>query len=662
MPRTSIPPLAFRQVHLDFHTSPLIPDVGRDFDAKAFARTMRQAHVNSVTVFAKCHHGQLYFKTNHPARHPALSPKLDLLRQQVNALHAEGIRAPIYISVQCDEYAANVHPEWVATRPDTGQVKWGNAAFAAGWQILDMSSPYQEYLAEQAEEILGKFDPVDGIFFDMCWDQPSCSKWAVAGMKNAGLEPESEEDRKAYANQVSQAYMARFYKMVKRANPAATVYFNGRPMHALPADSRWQTQVEIEALPTGGWGYMYFAKNVRVARNFDRPYLGMTARFHKSWADFGGLKPYAGLEYETSQMMAHGARCSIGDQLPPRGVLDPAAYELIGRAYQRVEEREPWLADARPVTQIGLFNLPAAFSTQGSISGTDEGAVRMLTQLRHQFDVVSPESDLRPYELIILPDSFRVDATLARKISAYLKTGGKLLATGTAGLTEDAQETVIKELPIQPAGMSPFTTTYIRFDQALAADVPPTDHVMYDRGVRAIPIRGADVLARVVEPYFERAWDHFSSHFQTPPADVTAYPAALQKGGVAYISFPIFSAFAQHGNYPYRLLVGKILNRLLPKPLLRAGGPTGLETTIMRQRERTIVHLLSYSPERRTPQLDIIEDVIPLFEIPISVRSPKRVQQVYVAPEQTHVPFSYQNGYVELILPELRGHALVVLE
>src|SRR5205085_350682 len=84
-------------------------------------------------------------------------------------------------------------------------------------------------------------------------------------------------------------------------------------------------------------GYMYFPKNVRFARTFDRPYLGMTARFHQSWADFGGLKPYPALEYETGQLVAHGARCSVGDQLHPRGALDRATHESIGKVYKRIE-------------------------------------------------------------------------------------------------------------------------------------------------------------------------------------------------------------------------------------------------------------------------------------------------------------------------------------
>jgi hypothetical protein len=49
--------LRYRQIHLDFHTGPWIGDVGVDFDAREFARAMKAAHVDSVTVFAKCHQG-----------------------------------------------------------------------------------------------------------------------------------------------------------------------------------------------------------------------------------------------------------------------------------------------------------------------------------------------------------------------------------------------------------------------------------------------------------------------------------------------------------------------------------------------------------------------------------------------------------------------------
>ena len=660
------PRLPFRQIHLDFHTGPWIPDVGVDFDAREFARMMKKACVDSVTVFAKCHHGHLYYDTKRPERHPGLKRGANLLEQQVEALHREGIRAPIYISVMCDEYAAEAHPEWVAVEPDGRRVGRGPLENRNGaWQILDMSSPYQEFLAEQTREILQKFKPVDGIFFDMCWDQPTVSQWAKREMEQWQLNPEIEEDRYRHAHRVALTYMKRFYDMVKRSGRDATVFFNGRGHGNLAEEMAFQTQHEIESLPTGGWGYMYFPKNVRLARTLPRPYMGMTARFHKSWADFGGLKPYAALEYETAQMIANGARCSIGDQMHPRGTLDRAAYENIGRAYARVAEREPWLRDAQAQTQIGVLQPSERKVGQGNRPpvGANEGAVRMLNQLKHQFDVIHDDADFAAYELLFLPDEIVLDQQLARRVSAFLKAGGKLLASGTSGLSADGTQVLLPQLGVKPHGFSPFQTTYIRFGREIDADVPTTDHVMYERGVRVTPSGGATALAKVVEPYFDRSWRHFSSHFQTPPEQKPSkFAAAVARDNVGYIAYPIFGAYARNANVPYRLLVRNLLDRLLSQPLLRVDAPSTAETTVTRQGKRTIVHVLYYSAERRTEKLDIIEDIVPLFDVPMSLKLDRPPKKVYLAPDGEAIAFEYLAGRVNLRVPEVRGHAMVVFE
>src|SRR5205085_9417788 len=134
--------------------------------------------------------------------------------------------APIYISVMCDEFAADTHPEWICRAPDGKTV--GAGPLEAGWQIVDMSSPYQEYLAEQTREVLRLFRPVDGIFFDMCWDQPSVSNYAKEAMEREGLDAEKEEDRNKHAHLVALRYMKRFAKMVKDVTRGATIFFNGR--------------------------------------------------------------------------------------------------------------------------------------------------------------------------------------------------------------------------------------------------------------------------------------------------------------------------------------------------------------------------------------------------------------------------------------------------
>ena len=50
-------PLRYRQIHLDFHTSPHIPSIGAEFDKKRWQETLKDAAVDSITLFSKCHHG-----------------------------------------------------------------------------------------------------------------------------------------------------------------------------------------------------------------------------------------------------------------------------------------------------------------------------------------------------------------------------------------------------------------------------------------------------------------------------------------------------------------------------------------------------------------------------------------------------------------------------
>jgi hypothetical protein len=659
------PRMVQRQIHLDFHTSPLIPGVGADFDPRAFARAMKEAHVQSVTMFAKCHHGRLYYATRHPARHPGLPGRLDLTGSQVRALHKEGIRAPIYISVLWDEYAAARHPEWVALSAE-GTLK-GRGPLRAGWYHMDMASPYQDYLAGQVQEVLDRYSPVDGIFFDICFDVESCGPCVIAAMTLRGMDPESAEDRTAFGRDLTQAYMARFSRMVRAASPNASLYFNSRPLSGLGTDLAHMTHVEIEALPTGGWGYMYFPKNVRYARTFDRPCLGMTARFHKSWADFGGLKPEPALLYEVSQMLAHGAACSIGDQLHPRGRLDAAAYDLIGSVYGHAEACEPWTDGAKPVTQIGLFMAGADRALyQEEPGGTNDGAVRMLTQLKHQFDVITPASSLAGYELLILPDGIGVDATLADKLSRYLARGGNLLLTGSSGLDQNLSP-VLREQGIRVDSESPFQTTYVRFGSEVSAGVPPTDHVMYERGLRMRPgSKDARVLARVVEPYFDRSWRHFSSHNQTPPKpSASPWAAAVRMGRVITIAYPVFKAYGTHANLPCRGLVENCIDLLLPRRLVRVNAPSNAEVTVTRQAgrtPRTVVHILYFPAERRTPTLDIVEDIVPLQAVHVTLSMNGSPRRVYCAPSLAPVPFATEDGCVRMIVPKVEGHQMVVVE
>jgi hypothetical protein len=489
-------------------------------------------------------------------------------------------------------------------------------------------------------------------------------------MRAEGLEPTDSEDRQQFARQVLDNYRRRFTEGVLSRKSDCTVFHNSGHVDAgtrRVLDT--YTHLELESLPsTSSWGYNHFPISVRYARTLDKPLLGMTGKFHTAWGDFASLKNEAALEFECMQMVANNAACSVGDQLHPRGRLDPAAYDLIGRVYERVEALEPWTTGVEAETEIGVFNLEAVGTAEGRVDPSHSGALRMLLESQQQFDFVDEQANWGHYRVIILPDNVLADEVLADKIRNYLHDGGKVIASYRSGLAPTGDRFALDEFGVSYVGPAPYQPDYLRTREALDAGLADTEYAMYDKGLQVRPAENTDVLADLCPPYFNRTWEHFCSHRQTPPdlREETDYPAITEccDGNVIYFAHPIFRGYRQQAVLWYKKLFLAALDRLMPDPLVTCGGPSTLQATLLRQEveNRCIVHLLHYIPERRGLAFDTIEDVIPLYNVPLSFKVPERPARVYLAPGREELDFDYDGGCVCLTVPEVVGHAVVVSE
>ncbi len=641
--------------------------MGADWDAAAFVDTLQRAHVNSITCFARCHHGYVYYQLTRFTPHPALTR--NLLGEQIEACHRAGIRAPIYITVGWDELAAAQHPEWLEVSPEG--VRGVNGPLVAGWKKLCLNSPYLDYVWEQTAEVMDLFgSEVDGLFFDIIHQYECLCPHCLAGMARRGLDAENPAHRRAFAEQVLDDYRRRFADGVRARRPQATIFHNAGHVHAsLRATADTFTHFELESLPsTGMWGYNHFPITVRYARTLGRPLLGMTGKFHTSWGDFSSLKNQAALEYECYQMLANGAACSVGDQLHPRGRLDAAAYELIGNVYTSVEAKEPWCRGAVAQAEIAVFNVEAVGLEDGRVDTSHSGVLRMLLEAHQQFDFVDGATDWSRYRVLVLADKVPLDESLAAKARAFLGGGGTVIASYRSGLTPEGTDFALPEFGLAADGDAPYSPDYIRARPELGARLADTEYVMYDQGLAVRPAADTFILADVTAPYFNRTWDHFCSHRQTPPDPEhgTDYPAITVNaaGNVIYFAHPIFAGYRRQAVAWYKELFLAVLRQVLPDPLVECAAPSTAQVTLLRQSspERSIVHLLHYIPERRGLEFDTIEEIIPLHNVPLAFRVPHPPRRVYLAPSDQDVAYTYEEGYVRLVVPEVNGHAMVVAE
>ena len=165
--------LSTRQVHLDFHTSEFMENVGSRFDKKQFQEALKTGHVNSITIFGKCHHGYFYYPTEVGTVHPGLEPGRDLAGEMMDACHEIGVYAPLYLTVGFSVLDAREHPEWI-TRHKDGTFYGENFDFSASadtpkpecsWEHLCTAGGYREYLCEMTREAVGSFGQTSIFLF-----------------------------------------------------------------------------------------------------------------------------------------------------------------------------------------------------------------------------------------------------------------------------------------------------------------------------------------------------------------------------------------------------------------------------------------------------------------------------------------------------------------
>jgi hypothetical protein len=141
---------------------------------------------------------------------------------------------------------------------------------------------------------------------------------------------------------------------------------------------------------------------------------------------------------------------------------------------------------------------------------------------------------------------------------------------------------------------------------------------------------------------------------------------------------PIFAQYEQNAPRWCKLLFLNALDMLLPEPAVRHSGPSTMIVALNEQAEynRLVLHFLHYIPERRSNDIDIIEDVIPLYNVKVSVRVSGEVKDIACVPQEQSrfilttwdvkqeqsMAFEVKDGRVEFTVPEINGHQMVTLQ
>src|SRR5215212_5104660 len=460
----------WRKIHLDFNNGPEASDVGADFDPQEFVATLQAARVDAIIVFSKDYYGYCYYPSELGPVQPNLAVP-DLLGQQVKACRDAGIKIGVYYSVAWDEGLAEEHPEWLSVKPDrtTYQVPFGERPY---WTALCINHPGLIEIVERHTTEIVSAHEVDGMWYDMASPIGGhCYCWrCLRSMREAGLDPFDPRAQRRHKHELFNALQRRLRDLIHSLRPEASIEFNQQVVLGLGDRIELVDNIDIESLPTGGWGYDYLPIHARYARTHGVSVFGQTGKFAKSWGDYGGLKHPTQLRTELAGILALGIGCAIGDEAPPGMRLDAAVYETVGELYSEVERVQPYLEGAAAVTEAAivvggsplthLTRLRSSFPSELGDSVT--GLARLLIEQHVQFDVVETAADFERYRLVLVPDELEVDAALAERLKAYMRDGGAVIASHRSLRVDGGEELWPEELRDALRGASPYELPYVR--------------------------------------------------------------------------------------------------------------------------------------------------------------------------------------------------------
>ena len=663
--------LSFRQVHLDFHTTEKIDGIGEKFSKGNFQQALKIGHLSSITVFSKCHHGWAYHPSNANDMHPNL--KFDLLQAQIDAAHEIGVKTPVYLSAGLDEKEAARHPEWLH-REKNESTGWTRSFYEPGFHLFCFNSPYLDCLLAQIEEVVQNYD-ADGIFLDIvgvtkCYCN-NCRNELIA----QGKDPSDEDEVLKQAERVYINYFTSVRQAIDKHKPGLPLFQNSSHIRRGRRDLVYDavTHLELESLPTGGWGYDHFPLSAAYARTLGLEFLGMTGKFHGSWGEFGGFKHKNALIYETALSAANGAKSSIGDQLAPNGEMDMATYELIGSAYKELEEKEPWIDNVHTLCDVALLSEESVqnlfigkdmAATQSPIGyKADTGAVRILLEGKYLFNVVDPIEDFSKYKVVILPDTARLNDELQGKLKQFVAGGGKVLATGESGLYFGKDEFGM-DFGVKYEGKTPYQPDYFRPDFKPGEGLFKSAFVFYSEGEKVSLIDGKE-LGKRENPYFNRTFMHFCSHRNTPCSGEYGGPGMVEGKDGIYIAWKVFSEYAEKGSLILKETVKYALDTLLgDNKTIKTNLPAQGVITLMQQdaQKRYITHMLYACPVKRGDGVEVVEDIIPMYNTEFTINVDRPITDVYLAPQMEKIPFIQEEGKVKFVVDQFTGHQMAVLD
>ena len=642
--------------HFDFHSHKSVR-IGHNSDYAGVAKALKEAGVEEIITFAKCHNGFSYYPTKVSTPHPLM--KEDVFGGTVKACRAADISPLAYISFGIDGEACRKHPDW-------SQVFATGPMVSPDWFICvcPFTAYTDELMLPQIDEIIKTYRP-DGFFFDTMSALGTCyCECCKRDFKAAhGLEiPREEKDPNwgvygAFRHKRGMALLERVGKFIQQRLPGARVGFN--QIGSAPYPEKMPASITRLTLdpPTHGPQSRSMGFCAVYGQYADRPADVMPTIFNQGWGDWS-IATAQRLEKTAAAAWARNVRLYVGDRMHPEGRLDGTAT-LALRQMKDIRRR---MAAEFPSDAALTDDEVLILHSRSTVYGEDmrhfaidprarlaplQGAHRLLGDAGSTLGICAEaflSARLRGMNLVVLPEIPTLDADTEAVLRLYVENGGRILVVGRVPL--------VGGKPMNWLGVARSDAPWQ--DHIYLPAWPSMSHtlpVLVRGPFHRVTLAGAEAIVPAIQPYDLAAGVRMGWGICPPASEPSGNPALTRcrygRGEVWYLEAPIFSDYATGGNWQQVEWLAGLMEQVLPAPrACLCGSPGNVELICRRAQDTTWAVLVNHGGEeffgaRNWPR---VLEAQPPYDVVLKLRDARR--PVRVTCNGVDVRFQVRDGVV----------------
>jgi hypothetical protein len=632
----------FFGVHFDLHASENITDAGKTLTEAMVDTFLAKVRPDFIQIDCKGHPGISSYPTK--VGYHVKGFQKDPLKLWRVVTERNKVGLYMHFSGVWDGKVVQEHPDWAVVKPNGER----------STQKVSFFSPYLDtYMIPQLKELSGDYH-VDGAWIDgECWAvEPDYGEKALKAWKlYSGIDqiPRKKEDPyfpkyQEFTRMLFREHLRKYLDAIHVYNPDFQITSNWSYSSMMPEPVT--TNVDfLSGDVTPQNGVFRAAFEARCLAPQGKPWDLMAWGF--SWN--GSQMPMSNkstiqLKQEAAEVIAMGGGIQFYYQQNRDLSLKPGLAPTLQELGVFCRERQAFCHKARPIPQIALLYPSASYQKNASVpfsGSTDKLQGTLYSLLDNQYPVeILMEHHLLGktgnYPLIIIPECDTISAPLLDELKKFVREGGNLLTIGTQTAMIFAKESGIinsewkKEEP-----------TFISAAAHLG-------------GIRSpLLLVKLDPKAKVISNFYN------GNDFRDKSTDIASSINTYGAGKIATVYFNAGSAYAQYKTPVIRDFLAETIHFLLQEMMLKVQGSHLVHVALNKLNGKTYVHLINVAGEHTNQAAIAYDQVPPLENILVSVRTTVKPSKILLQPEGKELDFTFMDGISSLVIPGIEIHAIL---